>query len=220
MGIHERKEREKEHRKEEILDAAQSVFFSKGLFETTMDEIAEKAELSKGTLYLYYKSKEDLYLAVMMRGMRQLHSMFEHVIAEGASVPRTLQRMFDAYVEYFHSHRNYFRMLYFYQTPQFHRQVSVEMKESCGVENRRIWELVVGVMKRGMDAGMLRSELNPIEIGITLWSSATALMMRVDSELELWREQMAVDLEKTLRLSNALLLDSILTERGKQELRA
>ena len=35
----------------------------------TMDEIAEAAELSKGTLYLYYSSKEDLYLAVMMRGM-------------------------------------------------------------------------------------------------------------------------------------------------------
>jgi TetR/AcrR family transcriptional regulator len=68
MGITERKEREKEHRKEEIIDAAQKVFFEKGLLLTTMDEIAEIAELSKGTLYLYYKSKENLYLAVMMRG--------------------------------------------------------------------------------------------------------------------------------------------------------
>jgi TetR/AcrR family transcriptional regulator len=55
MGIVERKEREKEHRKEEILDAAQKVFFERGLVTATMDEIAETAELSKGTLYLYYK---------------------------------------------------------------------------------------------------------------------------------------------------------------------
>ena len=44
MGITERKEREKEHRKEEIIDAAQKVFFEKGLLLTTMDEIAEIAE--------------------------------------------------------------------------------------------------------------------------------------------------------------------------------
>lgn len=60
MGTHERKEREREHRREDILDAAQHVFFEKGLPTATMDEIAEIAELSKGTLYLYYKSKEDL----------------------------------------------------------------------------------------------------------------------------------------------------------------
>ena len=57
MGIHERKEREKEHRRDEILNAAQKVFFEKGLQSATMDEIAEAAELSKGTLYLYYGSK-------------------------------------------------------------------------------------------------------------------------------------------------------------------
>jgi len=220
MGIHERKEREKEHRKEEILDAAQSVFFQRGLLEATMDEIAEKAELSKGTLYLYYKSKEDLYLAVMMRGMRLLHEMFERVIAEGASVPRTLLRMFDTYLDYFNMHRNYFRMLHFYQTPQFHRQVSAEMKQSCGVENEHIWSLVVGVMKRGMEEGVLRSDFDPIQIGLILWSSATSLMMRLDAERELWLEQMNVDLEKTLRFSNTLLLDAIMTDRGRQELAA
>ena len=218
MGIHERKEREKEHRKEEILDAAQAVFFQRGLLEATMDEIAEEAELSKGTLYLYYKSKEDLYLAVMMRGMRLLHDMFERVIAEGASVPRTLLRMFDAYLEYFNTHRNYFRMLHFYQTPQFHRQVSAEMKQSCGVENQHIWRLVVDVMKRGMEEGVLRSDFDPIQIGLTIWSSATSLMMRIDAEHELWLEQMNVDLEKTLRFSNTLLLNAILTERGKKDL--
>ncbi|MEO8168159.1 MAG: helix-turn-helix domain-containing protein, partial [bacterium] len=60
MGIIERKEREKEHRREDIIAAAQKIFFEKGLPSATMDEIAEAAELSKGTLYLYYKSKEDL----------------------------------------------------------------------------------------------------------------------------------------------------------------
>jgi hypothetical protein len=126
--------------------------------------------------------------------------------------------MFDVYLDYFNTHRNYFRMLHFYQTPQFHRQVSAEMKQTCGVENQRIWDLVVGVMKRGMEEGVLRSDFDPIQIGLTIWSSATSLMMRLDAERELWLEQMNVDLEKTLRFSNTLLLDAILTDRGRQEL--
>ena len=52
-------------------------FFNKGLPTATMDEIADAAELSKGTLYLYYKSKEDLYLGVMIRGMQALYTDYE-----------------------------------------------------------------------------------------------------------------------------------------------
>ena len=52
MGIAERREREREQRRNTILDAAETVFFSKGINLATMDEVAEEAELSKGTLYL------------------------------------------------------------------------------------------------------------------------------------------------------------------------
>ena len=61
MGITERKEREKLQRREDILNAAERVFFSKGHKNSTMDDVAEEAELSKGTLYLYFKSKEGFY---------------------------------------------------------------------------------------------------------------------------------------------------------------
>ncbi len=69
MGITERKEREKQRRKEDIINSAEGVFFSKGFESATMDDIAEKVELSKGTLYLYFKSKEDLHLAVALKAI-------------------------------------------------------------------------------------------------------------------------------------------------------
>lgn len=98
VGIQERKEREKEHRKEEIVDAAQKVFFEKGLHVATVDEIAEAAELSKGTIYVYYKSKEDLYLAVVMRGMQILHDMIERVIESEHNVVKALTRLQETYI--------------------------------------------------------------------------------------------------------------------------
>jgi len=220
VGIHERKEREKEQRREEILDAAQRVFFEKGLSIATMDEIAETAELSKGTLYLYYKSKEDLYLAVMMRGMQILLEMLAEVVRSNDSVPKMLIRLRDTYTAYFNNHRDYFRMMHFLQTPQFHTQVDDEMRKNCGTLNRRVWDLVNGILQRGIDEGILRNNLNPVEVGIILWSSATALMLRIDSEHQIWKETFHIDLAKTLKLSNTLLFDAICTEEGRRALAA
>lgn len=220
MGIQERKEREKEHRREEILDAAQRVFFEKGLPAATMDEIADTAELSKGTLYLYYKSKEDLYLGVMMRGMQVLLEMFTEVAKSGESAARMLIRLGDAYVSYFNTHKDYFRMMHFLQTPQFHKQVNDEMKITCGILNRRIWDLANGILQRAIDEGTLRKDLNPVEVGIILWSSATALLLRIDSEYPIWKEAFHIDLIQTLKLSNSLIFDAICTDEGRKAIAA
>ncbi|MEI7906512.1 MAG: TetR/AcrR family transcriptional regulator, partial [Bacteroidota bacterium] len=186
MGITERKEREKESRKESIIDAAQKVFFEKGLLLSTMDEIAETAELAKGTLYLYYHSKEDLYLAVMMRGLMIMHSMFEEVIAQKFSVVKTMVELTKSYTAFFEQHRNYFRMLHFFNTPQFHKQVSEEMMQSCDDLNQSLWNMVVEIIKQGMIEKQFRTDLNPTEISLIMWSNATTLLMRIDTQHDMF----------------------------------
>ena len=216
VGIVERKGREKEHRKEEIVDAAQKLFLEKGLQTTTMDEIAEAAELSKGTIYLYYKSKEDLYLAVIMRWMQTLHEMFDAKIKTEQNVVRALMILQDTYLDFFDQHRSYFRMLHFLQTPQFHKQVSDEMKQEALLVNQKIWNLAITTIERGIKEGILISDLNAAEIAIIFWSSATQLMMRMDTESDRWKETMNIDLARVLRVSNTLILGSILTPEAKQ----
>jgi TetR/AcrR family transcriptional regulator len=216
MGIQERKEREKGHRKEEIVDAAQRLFLEKGLMATTMDEIAEAAELSKGTIYLYYKSKEDLFLAVIMRGMQTLYEMFDARIKTETDVVKALAALQETYLAFFHKHRSYFRMLHFLQAPQFHKQVSDEMKRETVFVNQKIWNVAIAIIERGIKEGILIPNLNAVEIAIIFWSSATQLMMRMDTESERWKEMMNVDLERVLRISNSLILGSILTPEAKQ----
>jgi AcrR family transcriptional regulator len=220
MGIPERKEREKEQRREEILEAARHVFFMKGLAAATMDDIADKAELSKGTLYLYYKSKEDLYITVMMRGMQLLYDAFEKVAQTASSPAAMLTSLFDAYRTYFDTHRDYFRMMHYLQAPQFHKQVSEDVQQSCSLLNRRIWDLVSGMLQQCVDKGLLRKNLNPIELGIILWSSSTALMLRIDNEQRIWEDTLHLDLTETLKLSNSLLLDAICTAQGRLDMKA
>ncbi|HET7792046.1 MAG TPA: TetR/AcrR family transcriptional regulator, partial [Rhizobacter sp.] len=73
------RQRRKEARPQELLDAALELFVEKGFAATRSDEVAVRAGVSKGTLYLYYPSKEELLKAVINQSLSQL-------IAEGSGL--------------------------------------------------------------------------------------------------------------------------------------
>lgn len=74
MGVSERKEREKEQRRLDIIDAAERIFFSKGFDNASMQDIADESELSKGTLYLYFSSKNELCMAIIVRSLQTIRN--------------------------------------------------------------------------------------------------------------------------------------------------
>jgi TetR/AcrR family transcriptional regulator len=215
MGIQERKGREKEARREEIISAAERVFIEKGLNASTMDEVAEAAELSKGTLYLYYRSKEDLYLAFALRGMEIMHKLFQDAVSTEEDSIKCIVNLEEAYYTFFRDYRHYFRALYFFESPEFQTQVSEPMRVQCFVMDRKVWDFVTQVMRRGIEEGFLHDDLDPFEAGIMLWSNANGLLRLIDRHESYWKEVMNIDLEKTLRKSNALLIEAMMTERAQ-----
>ena len=102
MGIQERKERERERRRQQIIVAAKRVFSAKGFSKATMEDIAKEAELSPGTLYLYFKNKDELYASLSIRILQYLNLRLEHVDKEKGLEPEELldalkKVMFDVY---------------------------------------------------------------------------------------------------------------------------
>lgn len=79
MGIKERKEREKERRRQQIIVAAKRIFSAKGFNKATMEDIAEEAEISPGTIYIYFKNKDELYASLSIRILQHLNIRLEHV---------------------------------------------------------------------------------------------------------------------------------------------
>jgi len=82
MGIQERKEREGERRRQQIIVAARRVFSVKGFNKATMEDIAGEAELSPGTIYLYFKNKDELYASLSLRILQYLLIRLQHVNSE------------------------------------------------------------------------------------------------------------------------------------------
>ena len=69
MTTAQRRAREKAEKRREILEAAREVFFQKGVHRATMDDVAARAEVAKGTLYLYFQSKEEILAHLLLEGL-------------------------------------------------------------------------------------------------------------------------------------------------------
>lgn len=81
-----------EERKVQILDAAKDVFVRLGLHKARVDDIAEEAGLSKGAVYLYFKSKDDIVLAILDRLFeREFLGLHDLIASEGPAAERLLQ---------------------------------------------------------------------------------------------------------------------------------
>lgn len=176
MGIVERKEREKQMRREMILQASESVFFEKGLRATTLDEIAERAEVSKGTIYLYYSSKEDLYYSLMIRGLLLLLRMVEDVKPEDLSPVEALYQFGKAYYKFSQEQTYLFKMLAIVESPVLNEQVSKEIISELERTSDKVLSYVAGFVQKGKDTGGFRSDVSAREAVIMLWVSLSGVL--------------------------------------------
>jgi AcrR family transcriptional regulator len=210
MGIPERKEREKEQRRELILDAAEKIFFSKGFPAATVDDIAAEAELSKGTIYLYFKSKEDLLLGIHLRGEERMFELFQAATSGPEPILVLITKLGAAYYEFFNSHRNYFRVFQFFNNPQFHKDASQEMLDQCHEHGQKIWKQVTDLIGRAVRENVFEPGLDPMQAAIILWSTGTHLMQQMDAGGEYWEKRMRIDLEETMRKAYRYLVEGMM----------
>ncbi len=88
-----------------LFDAAARVFAEKGFNKATVDEIAEAAEVAKGTVYYYFKGKEELFLFLMEEGMETLRRQIENAMCN-ENVEDSIVKMIDAHIEFFKEYRD------------------------------------------------------------------------------------------------------------------
>ncbi len=185
MGIQERKAREKRARQELILHAAQEIFLSKGFEQTTIEDIADKAELSKGALYLYFKSKEDLYVAVFLHGLDKLYQQMNTLRQDFGKIETEilLKKMLDTYYNFFYQSPEFI-----YTTSQvYHGKIQEKVAPS-------VWEAVIGkgkacldvfsdIIEQGIRDGIFR-DVDCLKTASAFWAALTGIMMVVDEEVE------------------------------------
>lgn len=180
MGIQERRQREKEQRREAIIDAASKVFLKKGLTGATMDEIASKAELSKATLYLYFKNKEELFLAVLLIVMSAFIRVMGGSQDESLGVKENLRKLGAAYLSFYYLYPDYYKLMNVMEPSDDFEFSKYEISRELARLNGEIWHIVCGPVVKGMEQGIFRADIVPLEVGMTLWTGSSGIINLMD----------------------------------------
>lgn len=161
MGTQTRRDREREQRRRTILDAAKGLFLERGLDDTPMAEIARAAELSKGTLYLYFSSKEELVFALILESLQELKARIRTAADEADSGYERVRAMVDAYRRFYAERSDYVHLYQFldYQVHFLTEPDSTAYR--CFRQSDEIKEIIVEVLHRGQADGSVRSDLDP-----------------------------------------------------------
>ena len=118
MGLKERRKREKNERRKQILNAARSLLFDKGLKGAAVSRIAQKAELGIGTIYFYFPSKEDIYAALQNEGLELLTAEIRRICQSEKDPQKRLKRIGRAYLLFSRQNKDYFDIInYFLSAP-------------------------------------------------------------------------------------------------------
>jgi len=207
MGIAERREREKERRQKAIVDAAEEVFFLRGLEAATMDEVAERAELSKGTLYLYFQNKDDIYHAIVLRGLDVLTGLFNEAYESGHNGLDKLNAFGRAYRDFHREYPDYANALLHHEGHKIELDAKQELPfvRKCFEAGNRIFEVMQKAVAEGIRDGSLRSDLDPRLLSIILWAHTNGIMQMIESKGEFFEKIMGVKSEDILEYAERLM---------------
>jgi AcrR family transcriptional regulator len=149
----EKRKKEKENRKNTILRAARRLFFDRGFKSVTVDNIAAKSEVSKGSIYLCFESKEEIYAQILISDNIALYERIKNFSATEASASQLLLEFARIYVDYFLNDNELFRILmtFMMQTGQMNltEKQNTELIRSTN-ENIKI---ISEIIKKGIDSG-------------------------------------------------------------------
>jgi TetR/AcrR family transcriptional regulator len=204
MGINERKEREKQRRREDILDAAEKIFFTKGYEISTMDDVAEMAELSKGTLYLYFKSKEEIHWEITQRHMgNPAKNAIENLL--------TMARIFIAHFDEEHHSAH---SVFFFQACD----LSKLNLDQDHIRHAFIYEspihLVTKYVELGVQQGLIRDDIPVKALSTTLWAQMMGVMQIIILKMDLFK---LIDVSKEAILDShiKIILNGLLKNEKK-----
>ena len=159
-----------------ILDAARGVFFRDGFVKANLDEVAEVAGVAKGTLYRYFESKAEMYVALLSADGEIFVAKMRESVADKTLPPDERIRLVSRfYLRHWSENREYFQIFWAMEN----QPVIGELPPGVVEEVTRLWEQCLGILaevvKDGLSAGCFR-ECDPWAVANILWTLANGII--------------------------------------------
>lgn len=180
-----RKERELQFRMNLVLDSAEEVFAESSYAQASVEEIARRAEISVGTLYNLFHSKEDIYRGCISRAQDVFFKNMEQRTDQARGVKETVHVVVRYFFEHFSKYSRQFRH-YVSATNGFQWELKSKLEQDAFEAQQSFMRRLVEICQRGMDEGIFKKGLPAELMAVTLLGIPHSFLM-------VWLEQEGVD---------------------------
>ncbi len=211
-----RREREKLQRRDDLLRAAKKVFFKKGLHNATIDDVAAEAEVGKGTVYLYFDTKETILAHLLLEGLEELVQDLEAAFAPDQKLAaRTrLRRISNAYLEFFQTNPEYYRLMMAFDRGHFQETVDPVVYKQVHHRSLRGLEWVVRAIDQAKEEGVMDVD-DTRHAASVLWAGLNGVLVLLSHPLR--ADIVASDLESMYQSMIEVLIKGLKKHRVKSD---
>lgn len=170
----ERREEEKERRRLDIIDAAEQLYSEIGWDAVTMEQVARSARLSRALIYVYFKDKNDLLLAIAARALEELRERFVSAAGSHELGIDKVEAIGRAYVQFQQE-----RPWQFDACSRFHAHQAEGSgtEDPCQLAGAAVHEVIAQVLLQGQADGSIRRDIGePLQVCVMLWAFTHGLI--------------------------------------------
>ncbi len=202
MSVRERKERERLARRETILSAAARVFAERGVDGATVEMVAREAELAVGTIYLYFSSRDDLFVSLMAERIGKLRARYLEIRRRGLAPLDELRAIGGAYFDYLRESRGLFlaqlSVTFSRLRLRLSRAAEVEHFEQVRKLGRECFDLYRDSVARWLDAAGARiTRAGATRTATVIWAALNGAFLLMD-DVKIFRDITGLEASRLL----------------------
>ncbi len=176
MSAFNRKKRDKLLRKGDILKAAERVFATKGYHQATIQDIAKVAQYAVGTIYLYFKDKEVLYLELIERKIEDLISEVKKEVNNAEDAKEKIKVLVSRQLTYFEENQDFFR-IYFSERGGLRWAIKDKISKSAVDKFVKYLDYITELLKDAQEKRLIRQDLEARRLAYVLASMLNAVIL-------------------------------------------
>ncbi|MGB3585730.1 MAG: TetR/AcrR family transcriptional regulator [Tunicatimonas sp.] len=193
-----------EMRRQQILSAADLVLIDAGIEDFTIDQVAERANIAKGTIYKYFKSKDEILGEISTKAVSLLLQAFQQATANHTHSVEKLKAICWAAYRYYQSYSTYHDLLAHIERPDFNINLQEYVKISQSIQ-----DFCEEIIVEGQRKGEINPNLNPQLLVRVIWATNIGVIQFVQTKQKLIQNIHETPMDEVINISVQMMTNGI-----------
>lgn len=173
-------------KKKYIMKIAKDIFYKNGYENTSMIEIAKKAKMAKGTIYLYFSSKKDLFFSLVYEGLEILEKMIKDYTKKAEKGLEKILNMGRAYINFYRKYPDYYSFVIKYESEKADLDVDESIVINSYEKSEELYDILKLLIIKGINDGSIKEDIDINKTSMLLWLQTIGVVQQYELRKKLY----------------------------------